>query len=75
MSETDSTRRPRGASAMSKTLSTTPATEESVRALTRFLAVELQRTPTHDEVIRASAMIARLHVGLVVEYIEKERAT
>lgn len=54
-------------------LLTSQHTEEAVRSLTRALAVELGRTPEHDEVLAASVAVAGMHIPLVVEYV-KERA-
>lgn len=51
---------------------TTPPTEELIRGLTRTLAVELNRTPTQDEVVRAAVMVATVHMPLLVKYLERD---
>lgn len=51
-------------------LRTTEATSEAVRALTRRLAVEIGRTPSHDEVIAAAISVADVHMPLLVAYVQ-----
>ncbi len=48
-------------------------TEDAVKALTRALAVELDRKVTHDEVLGACVAIGGLHIPLLVQYV-KERS-
>lgn len=56
---------------LEQTFRTSMPTEGAVRDLTRTLAVKLGRTPTHDEVIRASVQLASVHMTLLVEYLER----
>lgn len=58
---------------MKTTLKTCDATDEAVRSLSRAMAVQLDRSVTHDEVISAAVKISGLHLSLLAQYMQ-ERA-